>query len=286
MNKDISIVLGSFNRKQFLKLTIDSIRQEMSGSQYSHEIIVIDGGSTDGSLSLLIKQKDIITIVQHNRGVWKGNQIERHSWGYFMNLGFKSAQGKYICMLSDDCIVVPGAIKNGIEHAENEIKNGRNVGAISFYWRNWPEQKKYWVGLTLGNKMFVNHGLYLRKAMEDVKFIDEDTFGFYHADGDVCLKMWQAGYEVVDSPHSYIEHFSHANVDVRKSNNKKQEIDWNTYLKKWEGIYYFDQKKNIGSWIEKEYIDETNSGNRFRFYYLFNYGYMYLKRILLNICGR
>ena len=54
------------NRKKYLKLTIDSLRQELSNCNFNSEIIVVDGGSDDGSLKWLIKQKDIITIMLEN----------------------------------------------------------------------------------------------------------------------------------------------------------------------------------------------------------------------------
>jgi GT2 family glycosyltransferase len=154
-------------------------------------------------------------------------------------------------MLSDDCLVIPGAICNGYKHFEEELNKGTNVGAMAFYWRNWPEQKKYVVGLTFGNKIFVNHGMYLKNALEDVDYIDEESFNFYHADGDLCLKMWKKGYVCIDSPDSFIEHYSHANLSVRTTNFLKQKKDWDKYLSKWDDIY--DIK--AGGWIEKEYYD-------------------------------
>lgn len=67
MNKPVvNVVLGSYNRKRFLKLTIDSIRKELESCDFSHEIIVVDGGSTDGAIGWLSKQKDIVSIIQHN----------------------------------------------------------------------------------------------------------------------------------------------------------------------------------------------------------------------------
>lgn len=256
----VSVVLGSYNRLDLLKLTIDSVRQELGA--ISHEIIVVDGGSSDGSDRWLVRQKDVITIVQHNRGVWNNKPIVRRSWGYFMNLAFKCAQGKYICMISDDCLIVPGAIRNGCELFEQRISKGDKVGAVAFYWRDWPTQEKYRVGLTLGNNMFVNHGLYLREALAEVNYIDEDTFGFYCADGDLVLKMIRKGYACIDSPTSFIEHFAHTNTAIRSSNLKNFESDWKKYLDKWKGIYYVEQENNVGGWLEKEFSDPVHTSDK------------------------
>lgn len=252
----ISIVIGSYNRLKFLKYTVATLRQEVS--LIPHEIIIVDGGSTDGSLEWLIEQKDIITVIQHNRGEWAGQTIERKPWGYFMNLGFKLGQGKYLCMLSDDCLVIPGAIKNGISLFEKQLKNRKKIGAVAFYWRNWPEQDKYWVGYSFGDRMFVNHGMYLRKAMEEVGYCNEEDYFFYHADGDLCQKIWEAGYKVIDSPRSFIEHYSDANLAVRASNNTKQQQDWKTYEKKW--LKYGQPKQD---WLEKTFNDSSNTARKY-----------------------
>jgi glycosyltransferase involved in cell wall biosynthesis len=276
----ISIILGSYNRRPFLKKTIESIRN--NGVSEPYEIIVIDGGSTDGSLRYLAKQKDIVTIIQHNRGTWRGKPIERRSWGYFMNLGFKAAQGKYICMISDDCLLVPGSVMNGYRRFEALLESGRKVGAVAFYWRQWPEGNAYQIGLTLGGKMFVNHGMYLRTALEDVGWIEEDRYRFYHADGDLCLKLWQAGYEVVDCKEAFVEHYGHVSLTTRRSNYEDQEHDKRAYLNAWQGIYYDPKTEYVGEWVHLPFEDISNTAGGFRWLHLMRsiYPIVLCRRIL------
>ena len=252
----VSVVIGSYNRLPFIKATIDTVRHELV--DMPHEIFVVDGGSNDGTVDWLVEQKDIITILQHNRGEWQGKKIERKSWGYFMNLGFRAASGKYICMLSDDCLVIPGAIKNGVALADKHTETGKKLGGVAFYWRNWPEQDKYWVGLAWGERMFVNHGLYTHEALEKVNFIDADNIFFYHADGDLSLRMAEAGYPTIDSPDSFIEHYSDANTEVRATNMERQKQDWATYQKRWE--YLGMPKKD---WLEKDFSDKHQTAKKY-----------------------
>ena len=257
---EISIVLGSYNRKCLLRLCIQSIRE--NGITVPYEIIVVDGGSTDGSLAWLLQQKDVITIVQHNRGRFRGKPVERKSWGYFMNLGFKCAQGKFILMISDDSLLVPGSVMNGFNYFEQLLADGSKVGAVAFYWRNWPEDREYRVGLTFG-KMFVNHGMYLRDALEGVGWLDEERYMFYHADGDLCLRLWQLGYKVVDCPDAFVEHLMHANWRVRASNLSSQPKDWSAYLERWTGIFYHPEKQDTGGAIHRAYCDPHNTAAGF-----------------------
>lgn len=243
----VSIVLGSYNRCALLKHAIESARENASFTKY--EIIVIDGGSTDGSLEWLQSQKDIITIIQHNRGVFNGKAIERRSWGYFMNLGFKIAQGKFVLMISDDCILLPGSLEQGIKAFEVSSAKERSVGGVAFYFRNWPSEKQYYVQRTLGGKLMVNHGLFLREALEQVNWIDEENYMFYKADGDLCLRLWDAGYEIVDAQGAFVEHYLDAEETVRLSNNETLEMDKKTYATRWKALLSSQANNQMGKVI-------------------------------------
>jgi glycosyltransferase involved in cell wall biosynthesis len=246
----ISVVVGSYNRLPMLKLCIEAIRVELVNADF--EIIVVDGGSSDGAVEWLTKQKDIVTIIQHNRGEWNGKPLEKKPWAYFMNLAFKAACGKYICMLSDDSLIIPGAINNGTDLFDEMLQQNVNLGCVAFYFRDYPVRKDYAVAMNLGS-LYVNHGLYLNDAIKEVGYIDE-TYHFYFADTDLVMKLKQAGYCCIDSKNSFVEHYFEATPEIRASNNDtKKEEDRQKLLDSWRGISYpenqFDNyKKHIGFW--------------------------------------
>lgn len=255
----ISVVLGSYNRFEFLKLAIDSVRSQIDSPLL--EIIVVDGGSIDGSLEWLVEQKDIITIVQHNRGEWQGQQLSRRSWGYFMNLAFKCASSKYVCMISDDTVLHPDALVEGYKQFEKHLSAGEKVGALAFYWRESFEEKLYRVGAPGGGLVYVNHGLFLKEALSAVNYIEENDFRFYCADIDLCLKIWEKGYTIYPAYNAYVEHYPFATLSVKKGNSALAQSDFTEIIKKWQQVYSQMNNRNLGDMIKKKYEDPYGTIN-------------------------
>ena len=57
---EISIITPVFNSVRWIDLCVRSVRHSLQGRGYEH--IVVDGGSRDGTLDYLQKQKDIRLI--------------------------------------------------------------------------------------------------------------------------------------------------------------------------------------------------------------------------------
>lgn len=207
-NYDISVVLGSFNRKSLIKATIDSVRKNIF--QGTIEIIVIDGGSTDGTCDWLSRQHDIFTLLQPNYTIINkyGIKVKAHSWGNFMNIAFRYAHSKYIVMISDDLILAPDCLQKGFDEMEKRISNGEKIGAGAFYFREYPRHDYYRVG-TIGPYIALNHGFYLKDALEDVNYIDEESFNFYYGDTDLIMRLNNAGWKSIDLHECFALHLNH-----------------------------------------------------------------------------
>ena len=86
---DISIVTPVFNSVRWIELCLQSVRHVFQGRDYEH--IVVDGGSTDGTLELLQKQKDIRLIGGPDKGMYDA-----------LNKGMATARGRILGHLNAD----------------------------------------------------------------------------------------------------------------------------------------------------------------------------------------
>jgi len=88
-NPDISIVTPVFNSVRWIELCLQSVRHALQGRSYEH--IVVDGGSTDGTLDYLHQQKDIRLIPGPDKGMYDA-----------LNKGMAAARGRILGHLNAD----------------------------------------------------------------------------------------------------------------------------------------------------------------------------------------
>lgn len=92
----LSIVIPCFNEQKRIPKTISKISSYLKSKDFNYEIIVIDDGSSDGTLSSISDFADVI-ILKNEKNMGKGYSIRR---------GVLEAKGEYI-LFSDADLSTP-----------------------------------------------------------------------------------------------------------------------------------------------------------------------------------
>ncbi|MFC1766305.1 glycosyltransferase family 2 protein [Planctomycetota bacterium] len=112
MPPTVSIVTPSFNQVAYLEETILSVL----GQDYPNlEYIVIDGGSTDGSV-------DIIKKYAHRLAWWTSEPDQGQS--HAVNKGFARATGDIFHWLNSDDLLMPSAVRIAASYLERRPELG------------------------------------------------------------------------------------------------------------------------------------------------------------------
>lgn len=103
----ISVIMPSFNQAKFLESSIQSV---LSQNYSKLEFIIMDGGSTDGSVDIIKKYSNDIVYWQSKKDGGQSAAI---------NEGMKRATGEVCCWLNSDDLYFPETLKKVAEYFKN-----------------------------------------------------------------------------------------------------------------------------------------------------------------------
>jgi len=205
----VSVVVPTLNRKKLLRNCLNSL-SKLNYPKSRFEVIVVDGGSIDGTKEMVRKDFSEVRFIPE----------ERKGVVYARNTGWKHAKGLIVAYTDDDCIVDREWLRS-LVYGFTSRKIGA-VGGPIFHLHPELIHKRYWgppfgpfyLGerkrLVKGNLVTSNFAV-RREVFEKVKF---DVSLVYHdsEDADLCKSMMETGYKLLYIPDAKVYH----NIDPRR----------------------------------------------------------------------
>lgn len=229
----VSIIIVSWNTRDLLRSCLQSIGEGADGLEI--ETIVIDNGSTDGSLEMVREQFPGVRLFDNpnNLGFAAAN-----------NYGMGQASGRYLLLLNSDAELHRGTLKEGIKYLESNQEVGvvgvRLLNPDGSFQGSYAEFPTIWIELLLatglGARLNGPHypapdpnedhdarsvdwigGAFMllrREVLEQAGGMDE-TYWMYSEETDWCYRIREAGWEVHYLPQLTITHVQGASTSQR-----------------------------------------------------------------------
>jgi GT2 family glycosyltransferase len=162
----------------------------------SYEIIVVDGGSEDGTQAWCLQQPDVVLHEGNLDGAIPN-----------FNKGFSAVAGRYVCQANDDIEFVGDSLQLALDYMRNHPRCG--AGCIP-HARGTKEPWVSLINVSLG-------GLVRRWPMCQVGIIPKwlgDQLGWwgtytahYHGDQLLSRRLWEEGFTVSVVPDAWLRDF-------------------------------------------------------------------------------
>jgi len=187
----LSVIIGTYNRIEVLKQCLDSLIGKI---KVANEIIVVDGGSTDGTRDYL----------QHVQGIRLVCDESLLGQAKSLNRVFRSLESKYVCWLSDDNIAIRGMLDAAVRIMEGDSK----IGLVGLKVKDLSGPNTglpYLGGIWESGILTCNQGLLRTSLLQKLGGFDEE-FRDYGIDGDLTTRVLLEGYKVVFTKRVAIHH--------------------------------------------------------------------------------
>jgi len=254
---DLSIVLVSWNTKEYLLPCVESIFQTVKG--ISWEVIVIDNGSHDGSGTEVKKTFPHIRLIENTRNV---------GFAKASNQGLGKSSGRYALLLNPDTQVKIGAVEQMVSFMDSHLdagiaggqllnRDGSKQNSISnfpslatellhksllrrLFPKKFPGKEKNYSGPIEVDSVIGAFMTVRRKAIEQVGSLDEDYFLFFE-ETDWCFRMKRAGWKVYHVPQAEIYHYQGKSAEAKK---KKARVEY--YRSRYQ---FFKKNRERLQWV-------------------------------------
>ncbi len=225
MKIEASVIIPNWNGKHLLRVCLLSLRKQ---TLKNFEIILVDNGSVDGSVSYIKKYYPEVKVIGLDKN---------YGFAKAVNVGIKAAQGEYLALINNDTEVDKNCLHYLVKAADDHPEVGFVAAKmLNFYQRDMIDSAGDFIDVVghadnigRGQKdgpqfnkpgyVFLvtgGGGLFKRAVFKKVGYFDEDYFAYFE-DVDLCLRAQMVGFKGWYEPKAKIYHIHKATADKIKS---------------------------------------------------------------------
>jgi GT2 family glycosyltransferase len=221
----VTVVVPNWNGKRFLDTCLTSLRNQ---SLRDFETVLVDNGSTDGSVEFVRRNFPEVRIIPMER-----NQ----GFSAAVNVGIQAVEAEHVALLNNDTEADPRWLEALVHAAERHPEAGFfATKLVDYYERRLLDGAGDALRLS-GLPYRLGHGerdrgqfdtpgyvfaacgaaaLYRREMLDEVGLFDED-FVSYCEDGDLSFRAQLAGYRCLYVPDAVVYHVGSASTGGKRS---------------------------------------------------------------------
>jgi len=216
--QNVSFIIPNYNAENTIDKCIESVQKQKYSEKI--EIIVIDDRSTDNSLQVISKYKNI-KLIKNEKNLGLASSL---------NKAIKLSKYNTLCILWCDCILVNN---NWLNEMVKTYNKNKNVGAISSkliipkeYWNEFSFYDKVILvkdyEVSLKNKQKEGRpSLFNKKLLFKMGLYDDKTFRIAGEDTDLIWKIKEHDYKVINANTEILHLHGFYNLSFKKQLLKK-----------------------------------------------------------------
>lgn len=222
-NKSLTVVIPNFNGKELIRRCLSSLSKQKYND---FQIIVVDNGSTDGSVEQIKKDFPKVKIIAFDKNT---------GFAHAVNAGIKESTAPYVFLLNNDTELDPHCLNYLVSsakekkdvgfvtakfldfHDRTKIQNATDQIDVSGHLIIKGENRKDDPEYNKEGYTFLASGggtLIKREVFEHVGYFDDDFF-FYMEDADFFLRAQIAGFKGWYQPKAVVYHIGRATSSKR-----------------------------------------------------------------------
>ncbi len=225
----ISIIIPNFNGKNLLKRNLPNLLKVLKKANFKWEIIIVDDGSTDGSVSFLRENfKEIKVIEKPHTGfadsLNKGAKVASYDILYFMNSDIEVFEDFLTPLLSHFKSKKVFAVGSAAFSKEGKLISSKCELIFKRGLLDVNRETVLSKDTCECDCVSAGHSAFSKKIFLKLNGFDTLFYPFYFEDVDLCYRAKILGYKILFEPRSKVIHPAGTTISKYYDKRKKEII--------------------------------------------------------------